>query len=186
MMPAGPGGTTRFDPPAAPALRAGTVCHPADACRVEILLDAADTGGVFDLIEVLMEPGGRLAAHRHAFAEWFRVLEGEMQLLAPRGGRLRPLARFTAGQTCAVPPWAPHAIRNTTASPARFLAIGQPGVMSRYFGQPGTRAGDPLMPRSPRVLAEIAARYDIELITTSPGKAVRAGTPAETRAGESC
>jgi quercetin dioxygenase-like cupin family protein len=153
-----PGGATRFDPPAAPALRPGTACRVPGLGRVELILGAADTGGVFDLVEVRIEAGGTWAAHRHAFTEWFRVLEGQLEFLAPRGGRLRPLASAGTGQTCVVPPWAPHAVRNTAASPARVLVTGQPGVMSRYFARCGAHVGDP---------GELAARYDIELITTT-------------------
>lgn len=164
MIPAGPGQATRFDPPAAPARREGAAYHLPRAGWVEIVLGAADTGGVFDVADALIEPGGRWAAHRHAFAEWFRVLDGELVLLTPRAGRLRPAARITAGQTWAVPPWAPHALRNAAATPVRFLVISQPGVLSRYLGGFGTRPGDPGAPRGPRALAQLAARYDIELI----------------------
>jgi quercetin dioxygenase-like cupin family protein len=167
MTPDRPGGTTRFDPAAEPALRPGTACRVPGLGRVEIIVGAADTGGVFDLTEVLIEPGVTWAAHRHAFTEWFRVLEGELEFLAPDGGRLRSLAGAGRGQTCVVPPWAPHAVRNTAESPARVLVSGQPGVMSRYFALSGARAGDPAAPSSPRALAELAARYDIELITTT-------------------
>jgi quercetin dioxygenase-like cupin family protein len=169
MTPAGPGRLTRFDPPADPVLRVGAVQHVPQVGLVEIVLGAADTGGVFDVVDALIEPGGSWAAHRHAFAEWFRVLHGELELLAPRAGQLRPVARIKTGQTCAVPPWSPHALSNAAASPARFLVIGQPGVMSRYFADFGVHApGDQRAPRGPRALAQLTARYDIELITAGP------------------
>ena len=40
MMPARPGGISRFDPPATPALRPGTACHVSGLGRVEIVLGA--------------------------------------------------------------------------------------------------------------------------------------------------
>lgn len=176
MTAAIPGRVTRFDQPAEPALRTGAVYDVPEPGRVEILLGTGDTGGVFDLIEVLIPPGGRWTAHRHAFSEWFRVLDGELEVLAPRRGQLRPLARVAPGQTCTMPPWAPHALRNTAGSPTRFLVTGQPGVMSRYFA---ACASDPVTPPGRQALAALAARYDIELITQTsqlpawPG--VRAG-----------
>jgi quercetin dioxygenase-like cupin family protein len=166
MMPARPGGISRFDPSATPALRPGTACHVSGLGRVEIVLGVADTGGVFDLVDVLIEPGGTWAAHRHAFTEWFRVLEGELEFLAPRAGWLSPLASAGTGQTCVVPSWAPHAVRNATSAPARVLVTGQPGVMSRYFARYGAQAGD-AAPPGPPTPAELAACYDIELITTT-------------------
>jgi mannose-6-phosphate isomerase-like protein (cupin superfamily) len=140
--------------------------------RVTILVDAAETGGAFDLIEVLAQPGGGPPPHRHAFAEWFHVLDGALQLLTPQEGELRKLALVEAGSTYVVSPWAPHTTHNTTDAPVRFIVAGQPGVMSSYFAQAGVRVADThaapgTPPPGPDALAELAARYEIEFVAVN-------------------
>jgi hypothetical protein len=43
--------------------------------HVTLLLDRSHTAPAFDGIEVVAQPGGGPPPHRHAFAEWFRILE---------------------------------------------------------------------------------------------------------------
>ena len=122
MTPAGPGRVTRFDPPADPVLRVGAVQHVPQVGLVEIVLGAADTGGVFDVVDALIEPGGSWAAHRHAFAEWFRVLDGELELLAPRAGRL---ARWRASRRAR-----PAPCRRGRRTPSATRRLRRPGSSS--------------------------------------------------------
>ena len=45
--------------------------------HVTILLDAPESDGAVDAVQVLAQPGGGPPPHQHAFGEWFRVLAGE-------------------------------------------------------------------------------------------------------------
>ena len=135
--------------------------------HVKIVVDAAQTGGGFDVIEVTAQPGGGPPPHRHAFAEWFHVLEGELQMVIPGSGTLEDGDVVRAGQTCYVPPWAPHATHNTTASIVRFVVAAAPGGMTAYFAEAGVQVPDELTPPArtppgPAQLMEIARRYEIE------------------------
>ena len=60
--------------------RTAPVLVVAGGNHVTVLVNATETGGVFDVIEVLARPGGGPPAHQHEFVEWFHVLEGELQL----------------------------------------------------------------------------------------------------------
>lgn len=147
----------------------GAVYAMAGGNHVTILIDAADTGGAFDLVEVFAMPGGGPPPHRHEFVEWFHVVEGAIQFLGGEDG-LQPTELVQAGGTYMVPSWAPHATHNDTAAPARFIVAGQPGVMSKYFAQAGVLVTDALTPPAvpppgPAQLAELAAKYRIQYIT---------------------
>ena len=140
--------------------------------RVTIVIDATETGGAFDVVEVLVQPGRAAPPHCHAFAEWFHILDGALQFLTVSCGALKPTAIVEQGGTYVVPPWAPHALQNTTATPVRFLLAGQPGVMSSYFVKAGVRIRDAqsrpsVPPPSPSALAELAARHGIHLLDGS-------------------
>jgi mannose-6-phosphate isomerase-like protein (cupin superfamily) len=147
-------------------IRRGRVYAVAGGNHVTILIDAAETDGAFDLIEVLAQPGGGPPPHRHAFAEWFHVLEGSLQILTPSVGRLEPVASLEAGQAYLAAPWAAHTTRNLGHRPVRFLVAGRPGG---YFAQPGVLVPDTLSapdtpPPGPGALAAIAARHHIECV----------------------
>jgi len=151
-------------------IRRGRVYAVAGGNHVTILIDAAETDGAFDLIEVLAEPGGGPPPHRHAFAEWFHVLEGSLQILTPSAGRLEPVASLEAGQTYLAAPWVAHTTRNLGHGPVRFLVAGRPGIMTSYFVQAGVLVPDALSspdtpPPGPGALAAIAARHHIEFVS---------------------
>lgn len=141
--------------------------------HVTVLLDRAETGGELDAIDVLAQPGGGPPAHRHAFAEWFRVLEGELTLCEERAGEVRPTAVLGRGAAVWVAPWKVHATLNLSEAPARFQVVGRPGAMSGYFAEAGVRVADEATapataPPGPDALTEIAARWGIEF-WTAPG-----------------
>jgi quercetin dioxygenase-like cupin family protein len=159
--------TACFGPLIGPTRSTDVVYAVHGGDRVTIMIDATETGGAFDVVEVLAQPGGATPPHRHAFAEWFHVLDGAVQFQTASCGALKPTAIVEQGGTYVVPPWTPHALQNTTATPVRFLLAGQPGVMSSYFANAGVRIRDAqsrpsVPPPSPSALAKLTARHGIQ------------------------
>jgi quercetin dioxygenase-like cupin family protein len=110
--------------------------------HVTLLLDREETSGAFDVIDVLAQPGGGPPPHRHAFAEWFGVLEGELSISQERGGVVVCTHRLTEGDSVFVAPWMVHGTLNLSGAPARFQVVGQPAAMSGYFVEAGVRVAD--------------------------------------------
>jgi len=138
--------------------------------HVTLLLDRGVSGGLVDVIDVLAQPGGGPPPHRHAFAEWFCVLAGELTISEERDGRVACTRTLTAGESVFVPPWTDHGTLNLSNAPARFQVTGQPGAMTGYFTQAGVRVpteGAPpdRPPPGPSQLKDIAAAWGIEFWT---------------------
>jgi quercetin dioxygenase-like cupin family protein len=138
--------------------------------HVRVLLDRRDTASALDVIEVLAQPGGGPPPHRHAFAEWFRVLEGELTFAEERDGAVRCTSTLGLGETVFVPPFTVHGTLNLSDAPARFEVIGQPGAMTGYFADAGVRVPDERTPPEreppgPADLRDISQRWGIEFWT---------------------
>lgn len=138
--------------------------------HVTLLLDRDQTASMFDVIDVLAQPGGGPPPHRHAFAEWFRMLEGELTISEERNGTVVCTHTLAAGDAVFVPPWTVHGTLNLSNAPARFQVTGQPGAMSGYFLEAGVQVPDERTapdrePAGPSKLGEIAARWGIEFWT---------------------
>jgi quercetin dioxygenase-like cupin family protein len=73
--------------------------------HVIVLLNRDETGSALDVIEVLAQPGGGPPLHRHAFSEWFHVLQGELTISEERSGTVVCTRRLGAGDSVFVPPW---------------------------------------------------------------------------------
>ncbi len=91
--------------------------------HVTLLLDRGHTAAALDVIEVLAQPGGGPPPHRHAFAEWFRILEGQLTLAEERDGAVVCTSTLAAGDTIFVPPWTVHGTLNLSDAPARFEVV---------------------------------------------------------------
>src|ERR1700761_6421151 len=150
--------------------------------HVTLLLDRSHTAVAFDVIVVLAQPGGGPPPHRHAFAEWFHILDGELTLAEERDGTVVCTSTLAAGDTIFVPPWTVHGTLNLSNAPARFEVVGQPGAMTGYFREAGVQVPDELTvperePPGPADLREIAQRWGIEFwagpIDRSPPRPVR-------------
>ncbi len=153
--------------------------------HVTIGLDHGQSGGLFDVIEVRAAPGGGPPPHRHAFAEWFRVLEGELTFTEERGGVIRATHTLCSGGSVFVPPWIYHGTVNLSGAPCRFEVVGQPGMMSSYFAEAGVlvsgvSAEPDRVPAGPAELRDIAARWGIEFWTgpIDPSPLPASGSPA--------
>ena len=134
--------------------------------HIKILLDRDATAGKEDLIEVTSQPGGGPPPHRHAFAEWFRVLEGELTFIERRDGAIQTTRVITGGEVY-VAPWTVHATLNLGEPLCRFEVTSRPGVMSGYAKEAGVSVPDELTapsqePPGPSELGAVAARWVIE------------------------
>jgi quercetin dioxygenase-like cupin family protein len=120
--------------------------------QIAVRLTTAQTGGALLALDVTMPPGGGPPGlHRHAAAEAYRVLEGELTLYL--GDERIPAP---AGSVFHVPSGAAHTIRNESDAPARGYVtfFGDAAPMERFMRAAGT-AGD--------VMA-LAAQHGIELV----------------------
>ena len=138
--------------------------------HVNVLLDRRETASAFDVIEVLAQPGGGPPPHRHAFAEWFRVLDGELTFAEERDGVVRCTSTLGPGETVFVPPFTVHGTLNMSDAPARFEVVGQPGAVTGYFADAGVPVPDERTPperepAGPAALRDIAQRWGIEFWT---------------------
>jgi uncharacterized cupin superfamily protein len=90
--------------------------------------------------------------------EMFSVLDGELAF--DLAGEQRVLG---PGAFVLVPPGVVHTFANPGLPPVRFLEILQPVGNEQFFKEPVQRmaAGHPW---SPAEMAEIASRYDFELV----------------------
>jgi mannose-6-phosphate isomerase-like protein (cupin superfamily) len=138
--------------------------------HVTVLLDRAHADGILDVIQVRAVTGGGPPSHRHSFAEWFRVLDGELTMREERDGVMRTTSVLRAGDSIFVAPWVWHGTLNLGTEPCRFEVVGQPAEMSGYFAEAGVVADGPEAapasePPGPDVLGELAARWGIEFWT---------------------
>ena len=162
-----------------------TVYVVAGGNHVTIVLDRLQTNELLDVIEVRAAPGGGPPPHRHAFAEWFRVLEGHLTFTEERDGVMRATHTLGPGGSVFVAPWVYHGTLNLSDAPCRFEVVGQPAMMSGYFAQAGVLVAseDAEPDRVPPGLAElrdISARWGIEFWTgpTDPSPPPAIGTAA--------
>ena len=157
-------------------MRKLAVSLPADRPNVcvgpdtySIILQAADTGERFSLIDMFVPPGGGPVPHAHEAEETFYVLEGEVAVFCHN-------ARTAATPAAAVniPGWAPHCFLNLSKVPARLLCIVSPAGLERQFMEMGPRVATrttPPPPVEPSKLAElrqklprIAAKYNARIL----------------------
>jgi quercetin dioxygenase-like cupin family protein len=138
--------------------------------HVTVLLDRSQSDGQFDVIEVHAAPGGGPPPHRHGFAEWFRVLEGELTITAELDGTMRPVRVLAAAESAFIAPGVYHGTLNLADRTCRFEVIGQPAMMSGYFAEAGVPVADAAEqpanePPGPEQLREISGRWGIEFWT---------------------
>ena len=75
--------------------------------------------------------------HRHGFRQWFHVLEGSRDITTAEDGEIVTLCTAEAGDRDWVPPDVWHGTVNESDSHLRFLVVGVPGTMTKYFAEVG-------------------------------------------------
>jgi quercetin dioxygenase-like cupin family protein len=107
-------------------IRSGdTLSNPVTGEVIRFVKAAADTGGEYVLIEVVVEPNGAVAAaHVHPYqTEIFEILEGGVTFKA---GKETIVA--TAGETLRIDPGTPHKFWNDGETDARFRTEVRPAL----------------------------------------------------------
>jgi quercetin dioxygenase-like cupin family protein len=107
-------------------IRSGDTLHnPVTGELIRFVKAAADTGGEYVLIEVVVEPNGAVAAaHVHPYqTEVFEILEGEITF---RAGKETIVAK--AGDTVRVDPGTKHKFWNAGETDARFRTEVRPAL----------------------------------------------------------
>jgi quercetin dioxygenase-like cupin family protein len=98
--------------------------------------------------------------HRHdQMTDIFYVLEGELAFDLEGDWRV-----LGPGSFVLVPPGVVHTFANRGAAPARFLNIYQPAGNEQYLKEAMKRMAEG-HPWSPTEMAEVASRYDFDLVT---------------------
>ena len=156
----------QFEPPAdgGRPLDDAVIRGPADADAVSlagntiaIKVSAAETEGSLGLIAYTAAPefpGPPPHIHR-ATNDMFFVVQGTLTLRLGDDEHEAPPGSFAL-----VPPGNVHTFANRQREPVRFVSIVAPGGFEQYFKDAAEASGDG--PPDPRVLAEIASRYDYE------------------------
>ena len=141
----------------------------------KVVVSAAETGGRLSVVEVSAGRGQMPPLHVHRTDdEVFHVIEGELTLYVGCD-----VARVGPGETAFAPRDVPHTYR-VESDGARWLGIGAPGGLDRYFlaiGQPAGGDGLPPEPIAPDLEAAEALEretgFRIELL--GPPGALPAG-----------
>jgi len=143
---------------------------------VHWLASAQQTDDQFCVLDSLLVPGVFVPLHNHPEVECFYVLDGALQILAYQNNEPYWLD-VEAGESVVVPSSAPHAIRNTSASPVRLLMIFE-ARLGRFFeevGRPVASGGQPPLPLEEwiQVFAAAAGRYGYWLASPEENAAIR-------------
>jgi quercetin dioxygenase-like cupin family protein len=134
--------------------------------RGDVLVSAAESGDRLSVVEVSGAHGQMPPLHvHHTDDELFHVIEGELTVYVGDAAE-----RLGAGDTGFAPRGVPHTYR-VESDGGRWLAVGSPGGLDRYFmaiGQPAADAGLPPEPIAPDEAAAAALEretgFRIELL----------------------
>jgi mannose-6-phosphate isomerase-like protein (cupin superfamily) len=135
--------------------------------RMTLKATSESTGGALSLVEVLAAPETAPPWHiHHRDSEMFYILEGSFLF---RCGD----EQFEAGAGSFVflPGGMPHSFKVVSETAARFLVLGIPAGLDRYFvdsGIPAIEEGLRPQPVDPVQMVAIAARHGIEILGPPP------------------
>ncbi len=134
--------------------------YDAGAVRMRVLAQAPDQPiAVTDKMVPAGFPGPVLHRHAH-MTDVFYVSEGELTF--DLGGERRVVG---SGGFVLVPPGIAHTFANPVPAPARVLNIQQPAGLEQYLKEAFRRMAEG-QAWSPAEMAEIAADYDFEPVTS--------------------
>lgn len=140
--------------------------------ELTVLATSEQTGGHIFAAEVRMPPGGGPPVmHRHAPAEIYHVLEGELvfYLGDPDAEVRRVLAR--AGDVIPMTGGTPHNIRNESDADAVAFVVHSPGPVMEGFARAAARLAERGEVTMDEVLT-VASEHGVELLGPVPERVV--------------
>jgi quercetin dioxygenase-like cupin family protein len=143
---------------------------------VTILLDGAETGGKYTMVESITQPKeGVPLLHTHPQQETFHVLEGNYEIYGRDEEGNKYATPAPAGSIVHVPGGAPHGFLNVGDTPGKLLMTIEPaGNMEVFFKEIGIPveepANPPVMDGPPdmEALLKVCAKYDIYFVESPP------------------
>ena len=116
-----------------------------------------ETGYQFSIYEMTLAPEMGIPLHKHPYAEFFYVLEGQLDFARLNDKGALEWITCSAGESVTAPPNAPHTFHNHSSQPGKFMSV------SNYYhevmlnaGGTGVNIDDPL---SDAVLPEVFDRF---------------------------
>jgi quercetin dioxygenase-like cupin family protein len=138
---------------------------------VQVLADAATTGGELSVCAIAAPPDSATPLHRHTL---------EDEIVVVRAGTLRvrvhgaPARTLGPGDAALLPREVPHGLAAGPAEGARFLAVWSPGGFEAALAAAGTP--DAAEPADPDDVAALFAGAGVWLLPDPAGAAARAST----------
>lgn len=91
--------------------------------RVTWKAEGKETGYQFSVDEVVLKPGFGIPFHKHPFAEFFYVVEGQIDFALMNENASVYWVSCSVGETVTVPPNAPHTFLNRSSQPSKFMGV---------------------------------------------------------------
>jgi mannose-6-phosphate isomerase-like protein (cupin superfamily) len=132
----------------------GGTIHNVLGAPYRFLITSADTAGAFSLIEIVTLPQSGVPLHVHTREdETFFILEGQLEVQCGDSA-----VTVDKGFTAFLPRNIPHAYRNTTNTPTKYLVFITPGGFEKCLEE---FARLPVGPPAPEKLVEIGQKYGL-------------------------
>lgn len=112
------------------------------------MLAGKETDGQIGLVEAVCPPGSGPGPHIDPWRESFYVIEGEIEFMLERDGKLRPV-KAGPGDVVSIPAGLGHAFRVVSPRPARALIISAPAGLEEFFAAAGERVSTKHLPTTP-------------------------------------
>jgi len=78
---------------------------------------------MFAVYEMTIKPEAKIPIHIHPFAEFFYVLDGQVDVMGIDASGALTWTPVSAGECANAPANAPHGIKNRSTQPAKFLSV---------------------------------------------------------------
>ena len=115
---------------------------------VSRLLASEQTAGQLALVELQGGPGTGPGPHVDPWRESFYVLEGQITFRFEQNGVVH-VASARPGDAVSIPAGIGHAFSVTSPDPARFLILGSPAGIDRFFADAGEPIDAAVLPSEP-------------------------------------
>jgi quercetin dioxygenase-like cupin family protein len=146
--------------------RLGQLRYGPHGGRHRIIATGDSTRGTYFAMEVVEGPGGGTPLHCHSREdEFFHVIEGQLTLFADG-----QTVRLSAGQSIFAPRGIPHAFKNCSTGPVKFLVFCTPPDIEEFFdyGLPLASGGAPPDEQMMQRIMMLAPKFGIEILGPSP------------------